>query len=174
MNTKLNGKCFEKECELTNEEVCLLYTFFEQSLHAPGYTKTFSLLLLDNLESLHYAKQIIEDNAPKIENIPRFKEYQDKSIALLERCADRDEQGNVLRNENGEYKITEQLVEYLEAKKNLESEYDDIIERINHDEQLQFFYMQEKTKVILVMLDNFDDYPDALPPGFIRIIERFY
>ena len=174
MNTKLNNTCIEKECEITNREAKILYTFFVNSTEQPGYSKAFSLLTIDNIKTLQYVNRIIDENAPSLNKVPRFKEYSDECEKLLQRFADRDEQGTVKRTADGGYEITEQYIEYQEEKKKLDDEYMDVVQRIAQDENLQDFYLEEKIKVILVLLDDFEKYPETLPPVIISILEKLY
>jgi hypothetical protein len=174
MNTKLNSTCIEKECEITNREAKILYSFFINSLEQPGYSKTFSLLTLDNIKSLQYVVRVIDENAPSLEKVPRFKEYSDECEKLLQRFADRDEQGTVKRTADGGFEITEQYVEYNEEKAKLDETYMDVVQRIAQDENLQDFYLEEKIKVILVIPDDFENCPETLPPVIISILEKLY
>lgn len=174
MNTKLNNTCIEKECEITNREAKILYAFFVNSLQQPGFSKTFSLLTIDNIKSLEYVVRVIDENAPSLDKVPRFKEYSDECEKLLQRFADRDEQGTVKRTADGGYEITEQYIEYNEEKAKLDEKYMDVVQRIAQDENLNNFYLDEKIKVILVLLDDFEKYPETLPPMIISILERMY
>lgn len=168
------NKFIEKECKLTNGEIKSLFSFFSQAITNSGMSKLFSVLILENLQILEYAVRAIDKAAPSLDKIPGYEEYQKKCVALLERCCDRDTQGHPIKTADGGYQITEQIIEYEEEKEKLNNENNELIDKISHNESNYNFYMEEEEKIVLNLFDDFNDYPESLPPIIVGILQKLY
>ena len=174
MNSKLTNKCFEKDCTFTRAEIKLLLQYVQQSLQMPGLTKDYSLMLLDNFNILTYVGKCIDNGAPAIINKENYEACEKEFIQLLEQFGDRDDQGNLIRDEEGHIIINDQQVEFDEAKEAFMKKHEDVYNQVNLNETATDVYMNEKMTVRLVLLNNFEDYPDAIPPVILSLFERMY
>ena len=174
MNAKLNGKAYESECVMTRNEVKYLYDFCRQALNMPGYSKDFSLLLLDNHQTLAYMNDVIDNGMPNALSESRYKECEEEFKKILEQFGDRDSQGNLVHDEEGNIIINDQRIEFDEARDKLYEKYADVKASVEGSSKLAEKYMQEPVKVMLVLLNKFEDYPDTLPPNILRMFECYY
>lgn len=174
MNTKLNDACFEKSCSLTKRAIKSLYAFFTDTLNKPGFTKAFSLLTLDNIIVLDYACRVIDESNPDVTRTKEYKDCEAEMSKLLDQFGDRDSQGKLKRDENGNVIIGEQLLEFNEAKAKFDAAHTTIMERLENNNVMIDAFLNEEMTITLVLFNKFGDYPDNLPPSIISILEKLY
>ena len=97
-----------------------------------------------------------------------FQEFKKKASELVIAYADRDEQGNIKRDDKGQILITEQIAEFKEADRKLAEEIKELLEarqaRIN--ESVQYLELSDEYSLITIKLS---DFPNDAAPGIVGI-----
>lgn len=174
MNTKLNNVCFEKQCSLTKRAIKALHAFFSNAMNSPGFTKSFSLLSLDNMTTLDYASRVIDGSNPDVMKTKEYTECEEEMSKLLDQFGDRDAQGKLKKDENGNVIINEQLLEFNEAKAKFDEKHAALIDRLSNNHTIVDTFLNEEMTITLVLFNEFDSYPETLPPTIISILEKLY
>lgn len=174
MNTKLNSVCFEKQCSLTKHAIKSLYAFFVDTMNKPGFSKAFSLLTLDNITALDYAQRVIDGSNPDVMQTKEYADCEEEMSKLLDQFGDRDAQGRLKKDENGNVIINEQLLEFNEAKAKFDEKHRTLIDRLSNNNAIVDAFLNEEMTITLVLFNEFDSYPETLPPTIISILEKLY
>lgn len=128
---------YRPNVRFTFKEVQILYDFLSKMINSsgPDFTVFHHVLFLDNYKIVHKAMIEIDTTIKKYFNdddIKKSTEYNEKCAQLVEKYADRDEQGNVVKTESGQVSITENLVEYQKSITSLYNEYKRYIDAANN------------------------------------------
>lgn len=97
-----------------------------------------------------------------------FQEFKKKASELVIAYADRDEQGNIKRDDNGQIVITEQIAEFKEADEKLVAENKEMLDarqaRIN--EIMKYLDLNNEYTLLTIKLS---DFPNDAAPGIVGI-----
>jgi hypothetical protein len=97
-----------------------------------------------------------------------FQEFKKKASELVIAYADRDEQGNIKRDDNGQIVITEQIAEFKEADEKLVAENKEMLDarqaRIN--ESMKYLDLNNEYTLLTIKLS---DFPNDTAPGIVGI-----
>lgn len=90
-----------------------------------------------------------------------------KRSELITKYADRDEQGNLI-TENNNVKITEQVAEFKQETEELEKEYKEVLDTRDQriKESVQFLDMTSEYNLIVMSVTKF---PDKTMPAIVGI-----
>lgn len=97
-----------------------------------------------------------------------FQEFKKKASELVIAYADRDEQGNIKRDDNGQIVITEQIAEFKEADEKLVADNKEMLDarqaRIN--ESMKYLDLNNEYTLLTIKLS---DFPNDAAPGIVGI-----
>ena len=158
----------EKALVLKNGQVKGIYEYFVKILQQDGKNAVFSYMVYKNAEKLAPAYAEIM-NKIYIENADvAFQEFKKKASELIGQFADRDEQGNFKRDENGQIMITEQIAEFREADKKLAEENKELLEarQTKINESMQYLELTNEFSLLTIQLS---DFPNDAAPGIVGI-----
>ena len=97
-----------------------------------------------------------------------FAAFKKKAGELVTKFADRDEQGNIKRDDNGQIVITEQIAEFKEADEKLVAENKEMLDarqaRIN--ESMKYLDLSNEYSLLTIKLT---DFPNEAAPGIVGI-----
>ena len=97
-----------------------------------------------------------------------FQEFKKKAADLVVAYADRDDQGNVKRDDKGQILITEQIAEFKEADAKLLEENKEVLnarqEKIN--ETIKYLELPGEYSLLTIKLS---DFPNEAAPGIVGI-----
>lgn len=133
-----------------------------------GKTAVFSYMIYKNAEKLasvygEIVSKIYNENTDK-----DFMKFRQDANSLIAQFADKDEQGNIKFDANGQVIITEQIAEFKEADRKLTEENKSILaarqEKIN--ESMKYLDMSNEYSLITLGLS---DFPNETAPGIVGI-----
>ena len=95
----------------------------------------------------------------------KYIEYGNKLHTLIKKYVDLDEQGNPIV-ENGEPRITENIVEYQKEVKKLDEEYKDLVDRLDHKNEINNKFLSQVVKIKIYKVSE-QEIPNSIPPYII-------
>lgn len=97
-----------------------------------------------------------------------FQEFKKKASELVIAYADRDEQGNIKRDDKGQILITEQITEFKEADAKLVEENKEVLntrqEKIN--ETIKYLELSNEYSLLTIKLS---DFPNDAAPAIVGL-----
>ena len=158
----------EKTIRLKNGQVKGIYEYFVNILQQDGKNAVFSYMVYKNAEKLATAyNEIISKIYNEVADAD-FAKFKKAANDLVVKFADRDEQGNIKRDEKGQIVITEQIAEFREADEKLVAENKEKLDarqaRIN--ESVQYLELSDEYSLITIKLS---DFPNDAAPGIVGI-----
>lgn len=158
----------EKTITLKNGQVKGIYEYFVRILQQDGKNAVFSYMVYKNAEKLaakygEIISKIYNENADVA-----FQEFKKKAGELIAQFADRDEQGNIKRDTNGQVLITEQIAEFRDADKKLSEENKEMLtaRQAKIDESMKYLEMTNEYSLLTIKLS---DFPNEAAPGIVGI-----
>ena len=157
----------QKPITLKRGQVKGIYEYFVQQLQREGKSAEFSYFVYKNAEYLSSEYSSIVNTIYNEATDAKYQEFLKKTNELIVKYADRDEQGNVVV-ENNNYKITEQLVEFKEENDKLIAEYKAILDNRQQkiNESMQFLELTSEYNLIVLPINKF---PDTTLPAIVGI-----
>ena len=160
--------------EIQRFEIKNVYEWMQNNLSNSEFFTEVALLIYNNITQMApYYKEIItgcyDENQDK-----EYHEYVSAVRKLYMQYVDRNEQGEPKLDERGNPVVTEQIVEFTEAKKKLDSEHTDLIKRVQNKDATNAKYLQEKMTVEYFTLDYEEAKYDKLqlPPFVVGFLFR--
>lgn len=156
-----------KTITLKRGQVKSIYEYFVQQLQQEGKTAEFSYFVYKNAEILAGEYQNIVNLIYDESRDTKFHEFMKKRSELITKYADRDEQGNLI-TENNNVKITEQVAEFKQETEELEKEYKEVLDTRDQriKESVQFLDMTSEYNLIVMSVTKF---PDKTMPAIVGI-----
>lgn len=159
----------KKTLKLKKIEVTQLFEEFNTLILKEGVSAKYSLFVYNNAQVLMPIWEQIAAEIYDERREPEFPKFIQQNNDIITKYADRDEQGNIVKDQNGQPMITEQIVEFNTAVETLNSTYKEMLERIaQKDEINKQVYLQE-IEVELTCLD-IDEFPANTKPFVVGIL----
>lgn len=97
-----------------------------------------------------------------------FAKFKKTASDLIVKFADRDEQGNIKRDENGQIVITEQIAEFKEADEKHIAENKKMLDarQAKINESMKYLEMTNEYSLLTIKLS---DFPNDAAPGIVGI-----
>lgn len=97
-----------------------------------------------------------------------FAKFKKAASDLIVKFADRDEQGNIKRDENGQIVITEQIAEFKEADKKLVEENKEMLDarQAKINESMKYLEMTNEYSLLTIKLS---DFPNDAAPAIVGL-----
>ena len=162
----------EKEIEVTLLEIKNLYEYFYNAYRQPGLSLEWSKVTIQNIKYLETPYNQISNGVYDENKDMDFYDFTEKYKKLIKQYADRDEQGNIIY-QNKEPVINEMLVEFNKDKEKLESEYKDLLTKIEEKDKINNKFLQQKVKITIKVPNSESDIPGAVPPFVVDVVTRY-
>ncbi|SRR5690554_987835 len=164
----LKTRLVEKELQLF--EIKVLYEWMYENYTKGNFDFKFALYIY---ECVHLLKDIYSEITLGIYDEhydAQFEEYTDRRRSLVFAHVDRDEQGNMLYNENKEPVISENIVEYNNDIKKLDDEFRDLITRLETKGESNMKFLEGTQKISLCDIRLVGEITDKIPPIIAGIL----
>ena len=161
----------EKEVEVTLLEIKNLYEYFYAAYTQPGLSLEWSKITCKNIKYLETPYNQISKGVYNEKNDSKFYEFSEKYEKLVRKYADRDDQGNIVY-ENEDPVINEMSVEFEKERDELEKEYKDLLDKINNKNDINNKFLTQKVKIKIMVPDTENDIPAQVPPFIVDIVIR--
>lgn len=152
----------EVEVEISLGEIKGLYEYFLDSYRKEGLSVNWSIFVYKSLQLLSGSYEQVHKGEYNENNDPMYHEYGQKMNNLIRQYVDRDEQGNPII-EQGEPRITEMIVEFQKEQKKLDEEYKELVEKLEHKNEMNNKFLSQKVKIKMLKADK-SEIPDKVPP----------
>lgn len=155
--------------KIRNFQIQSLYDYFSKLITKEGETPAYSLFIYNNFNLLGEHMSNISKKMIEIENMDKEKieKYKIKEKEIVNRCADRDENNDII-GKDGQPVITEMYLEFTEEMTRLKAEFPDIdvlFSKINEEKNK---FLQEEVVVHLDCL-NINSFINSAPPYVVGL-----
>lgn len=166
---EFNRSLVETEVDLTLNEIKNLFELLNKDMTGEGLSLLYSNFVVKNIHSVFEEYKIVMENLYDERKDPKFLEFNDKRGQLVQVYSDRDDQGNILFDENKNPIITEKLVEFKEELDKLNEEYKSVIEVIKNKDKYNINYLNNKKQIKLFLFADFYRIPDKASPFILSL-----
>lgn len=156
----------QKTITLKRSQVKGIYEYFANLLQQEGKNAEFSYLIYKNAETLAQEYANIINTIYDENRDVAYKKFEQENKQLLIKYADRDEQGNPIRLENGTLKITEQIAEYEQEMKRLFDENKQMLEKRQQKIQESYKFLNVPVEFNLLVMP-ISHFPDTTAPVIV-------
>lgn len=157
-----------RKITLTNAQVQHLYQIFNEKMLAEGLSPLYSLFIYNNLNLLIPIYENITSRLFDERREPEFANLTSENNALVIKYADKDEQGNIVKDQNGNPKITENIVEFNNENTKLIQKYKSLYDKMQNKYEINAKILSETHEHELFTL-NLSEFPDKTPPFIIGL-----
>lgn len=157
------------EIRLSNYQLKQLFEEFNKKLYEPGETPRFSWVIYKNCEILAPAYAKLMDSLFDERRDPDFPEFYKKQQELVQRYADRDEQNNIIRDENGSPQIDEYIVEFNQENEKLLQSYSTLYSKIKEKNKINTEIYNKVNTYTLYALE-LSEFPTRTAPYIVGIL----
>lgn len=139
---------------------------YKASESEQGINTTFSLCLIANEMLMRETYTKLTERLYSESNIPKMMEFHNKNSELILKYADRNNNGDIVYEENGAPKISEMIVEYNSAYEVISKEYEDVLNdrRLGIIKNDEIFAEPITTKIFNVAMEYI---PENLSPRLV-------
>jgi len=158
----------EKTLVLKNGQVKGIYEYFVRILQQDGKNAVFSYMVYKNAEKLASAYADIAGKVYNENADTAFQEFKKKAEELIAKYADKDENGKIKRDANGQVLITEKLEEFKADDKKLVEDNKEMLEarQAKINESIKYMELTNEYSLLTISLS---DFPSEAAPGIVGI-----
>lgn len=157
-------------------EIKNIYEFLNKLVTLEGISNEASQMIIKNIKTFEAKYQEIIKGIYNPNNDPEIKKYNEEIGTLMEKYADRDDQGNIVfvtTQDNKKYpKITEMAVEYQQECETLNTKYQKVLEMANNAGEYNNNYMNSKIEMEVDTWYGIHEFPDNVPPFLMFYFAR--
>ena len=153
----------EKEIILTRIELKQYFELLDKYIDNEGVDAELTYIAIKTLKLLEPEYKNAISGIYNPDNDIKYQQYKQELNQLAFKYADRDEQGEVLLNNNNQPIITEQIIEYqneLNALKNNNKEVLDLVENCNKN---NFNFLNQQLKFKIYAWKSIELVSDKIP-----------
>ena len=153
----------EKSVTLSRYEIKQYFEILNNYINGEGIDAELSYIAIKTVKLLDPIYKKIAEGIYNPDKDIKFQEYKQKLERLSIKYADRDEQGEVLLDNNKRPVITEQIVEFQNELNSLSNENKELIDLVNGSNQNNFNFLNRTETVKIYSWKSIDFVPDKIP-----------
>lgn len=153
----------EKEILLTRIEFKQYFETFDKYINNENSNAELTYIALKTLNKFKPEYYKIISGIYNPDKDIKFQEYKRQVNQLAIKYADRDEQGEILLNDNKEPIITEQIIEFQNELKQLIDSNKELLEQVNSANENNFKFLNELVKFNIYAWKTIEMVPDKIP-----------
>lgn len=153
----------EKEILLTRIEFKQYFEAFDKYINNENSNAELNYIALKTLNKFKPEYDKIISGIYNPDKDIKFQEYKRQVNQLAIKYADRDEQGEILLNDNKEPIITEQIIEFQNELKQLIDSNKELLEQVNSANENNFKFLNELIKFNIYAWKTIEMVPDKIP-----------
>lgn len=154
---------------LNNYHLKRLFEELNTKIFQDGINQKYSYLIFKNVEYLApIYKNLIEELYDEHKE-PNYAEMVREQNDLVLKYADRDEQGNVIHDQNNNPILTENIVEFNAENEKFMAKYKDIFDKIATKQEVNQKILMKTGEYDLVTLD-LNEFPVTVSPFIIGLL----
>lgn len=154
---------------LTNYQIERILNEFNTKIFVPGISAKYSYFIYKNTEFLAEPYNKLMNELYDERKEPNFQEMVDAQNKLIMKYADRDEQGNIIKDENNVPVINENIVEFNNENDKLIEKYKELFDKIKKKDEYNHEIRSKEDEYDLVTLD-LSEFPDVTPPFIVGLL----
>ena len=158
---KLN--IIEKTITLSKYEIKKYFEILNSYINGEGIDAELSYIAIKTLKLLDPIYKKIAEGIYNPDKDIKFQEYKQKLEQLSIKYADRDEQGEVLLDNNKQPIITEQIVEFQNELNHLSNENKELLDLVNNSNQNNFNFLNQIETVKIYSWKSIEFVPNKIP-----------
>lgn len=151
-------------------EIKKAYEYFTSKMDSTEFTSEFALLIYNNVIMLGQPYEQIRQGVYDEHNDAEYADYCEQMKKIVMQYIDRDEQGNPVWD-GQQPKITDMIVEYDKACKELDAKFDELNKRMMNKDKANYEFLKQKVKVKICSMD-LEDIPNGIPPSIVGILTK--
>ena len=155
------------EVKLKLSDIKNLYEYFYEQNKKDGINQYWSWIVYNNLELLDTPYKQIRDGIYDEKRDPKYQEYGKKMAKIIMQYVDRDEQCNPIYDEDGQPRITNEIVEYNKECEKIEKEYAELLRKLDQKESMNVKFISQKVTIKLYQME-IDSTPKTIPPVVVK------
>lgn len=158
----------EKAITLKNGQVKGIYEYFARLLQQDGKNAVFSYMVYKNAEKLAAKYGEIISKIYIEEADTAFQNFKKEASELIEKFADKDENGHVKRDARGQILITEQVEEFKKANEKFAADNKEMLDarQVKINESMKYMELTNEFSLLTIALS---DFPNDAAPGIVGI-----
>lgn len=161
-----------KKITLTQLEIKQYFEMLNKYINANGVGAELTYAAIKTIKSLEGVYQEIQKAIYNPEQDPKVGEYKQEIGALIQKFADRDEQGNVKFDANKNPIITEQIVEYQNAVAEVNKKFEETLTKVNGAGEYNQKVLANTRDVEIYTFSTIALVPEEIPGVFMYYMFR--
>lgn len=153
---------------LKNGQIKAIYEYFAKLLNEDGKNAAFSYMLYKNVEILNERYTDIIAKMYDEKTDAEFQNFRNKGSELVAKYADRNEQGEILLDTQGQPIINEMLAEFNTDREKLTEEFKPVL--ANREQRIsETISMLETTYELNLYVTKIENMPNDTMPAIVGI-----
>lgn len=157
----------EKKVQMSQLEIKQYFEMLNKYISGNGVDAELTYAAIKTIKSLEPAYNEIASGMYNPDTDPKFVEYKQKANELVMKYADRNEQGEIKLDANKQPTITEQIVEYQDDLKKLQSQFIETLKLVKGANEFNRNFLSQAKEVTIYTWGNIEEVPDEIPGVFL-------
>lgn len=155
--------------KLSYYQVERLFEEFNKKLFIDGINPTYSYFLFKNSEYLSIGYNKLRSEMYDERTEPDYPAMMAEQQQLIAKYADRNEQGNIIKDQYGNATINENIVEFNNENDKLMEKYKDLFEKIKNKPRINHELLSQEAEYDLITLE-LSEFPNSTPPFIVGLL----
>lgn len=153
----------EKEIILTRIELKQYFELLDKYIDNEGVDAELTYIAIKTLKLLEPEYKNAINSIYNPDNDIKYQQYKQDLNQLAFKYADRDEQGEVLLNNNNQPIITEQIIEYKNELNKLNNNNKEVLELVENCNKNNFNFLNQQLKFKIYAWKSIELVSDKIP-----------
>lgn len=158
-----------RDVTLSNFQLKQLFEEFNKKLGEPGENAKYSWFIFKNVELMAKAYAELMQSLYDERKEPEFPEFYQEQQKLVQKYADRDEQNNIVRDNNNAPVIIENIVEFNQENAKLLEKYSSLYEKIKNKDAVNYEIFN-KTQTLTLHCLELSEFPARTVPFVVGLL----
>lgn len=161
----------KSEVHVTARTLMDLYVWLAHNLDVPQNDAVVSLAIAMNEMCLHKFFTETDKKLWRKEDDPQWEDWRRAEIGLIDKYADRDNMGRVIKREDGSPSIEENAIEYnKECQALIGGEFKEFSERMGKGEKANDEILNRPVRIKICCINSWEHCPKNITPRLLSIL----
>ena len=161
-----------KKINLSQLEIKQYFEMLNKYINSNGVGAELTYAAIKTIKSLESVYQEIQKAIYNPDQDPKVAEYKQEVGTLIQKFADRDEQGNIKFDANKNPIITEQIVEYQNAVAEVNKKFEETLTKVNGAGEYNQKVLANTRDVEIYTFSTITLVPEEIPGVFMYYMFR--
>lgn len=153
----------EKEVILTRLELKQYFEILNNYINGESIDAELTYIAIKTIKNLEPLYQKIVNGIYNPDNDLNYKKYKENFDKLMFKYADRDEQGEILLDNNKQPIITEQIIEFQNDLNQLDKENKELLDLVNNANENNFNFLNQTEQIKIYAWKTIDLVSNKIP-----------